>query len=75
MYMNNKVPITRLNKFFSNEDFDLNIQIGQEYLHGDLNMKLVLYRVDAESTDTDSVYAEVGKDQKVFSSRGVQCVS
>ena len=75
MYMNNKVPITRLNKIFSNEDFDLNIQIGQEYLHGDLNMKLVIYRVDDESTDTDSVYAEVGKDQKVFSSRGVQCVS
>jgi hypothetical protein len=64
--MNNKVPITRLNKFFSNEDFDLNIQIGQEYLHGDLNMKLVLYRVDTESTDTDAVYAEVGKDQIKF---------
>lgn len=64
--MSNKVPITRLNKFFSNEDFDLNIQIGQEYLHGDLNMKLVLYRVDTESTDTDAVYAEVGKDQIKF---------
>ena len=64
--MNNKVPISRLNKFFSNEDFDLNIQIGQEYLHGDLNMKLVLYRVDTESTDTDAVYAEVGKDQIKF---------
>lgn len=64
--MNNKVPITRLNKFFSNEDFDLNVQIGQEYLHGDLNMKLVLYRVDTESTDTDAVYAEVGKDQIKF---------
>ena len=64
--MNNKVPITRLNKFFSNEDFDFNVQIGQEYLHGDLNMKLVLYRVDTESTDTDSVYAEVGKDQIKF---------
>lgn len=64
--MNNKVPITRLNKFFSNEDFDFNIQLGEEYLHGDLNMKLVLYRVDRESTDTDAVYAEVGKDQIKF---------
>lgn len=61
--MSKKLPITRLSKFFSNEDFDLNVQIGQEYLHGDLNMKLVLYRVDTESTDTDEVYAEVGKDQ------------
>lgn len=64
--MNKKVPITRLNKFFSNEDFDFNVQLGEEYLHGDLNMKLVLYRVDRESTDTDAVYAEVGKDQIKF---------
>ena len=64
--MNRRLPITRLGKFFSEEDFDLNIQIGQEYLHGDINMKLVLYRVDRDGTDTDAVYAEVGKDQIKF---------
>lgn len=58
-----KLPITRLNKFFGQEDYDLNIQIGQEYLHGDLGMKLVLYRVDRSKTDGDSVYAEAGQDQ------------
>lgn len=63
---NNQLPITRLSKFFSHEDFDLNIQMGQEYLHGDLNMKLVLYQVDRERTDTDEVYAEVGKDDTKF---------
>ncbi len=61
--MNNKVPITRLSKFFSQDDFDINIQMGQEYLHGDLNMKLVLYRVDRQNTVTDDIYSEVGKDQ------------
>jgi hypothetical protein len=61
--MNNKVPITRLSKFFSQDDFNINIQMGQEYLHGDLNMKLVLYRVDRQNTVTDEIYAEVGKDQ------------
>jgi hypothetical protein len=61
--MDNKLPITRLSKFFSNEDFDLQIQIGQEYLHGDLNMKLVLFRVDRQKTDTDGVYGEVGLDE------------
>lgn len=60
--MDNKLPISRLNKFFSQDDFDLNIQIGQEYLHGDINMKLVLYRVDRQKTDTDDVYSEVGID-------------
>ena len=66
MSMSKKVPITRLSKFFSTEDFDLNIQMGEEYLNGDLNMTLVLYRVDHDSTDTDAVYAEVGKDQIKF---------
>ena len=58
-----KLPITRLTKFFGQEDFDLNLQIGQEYLHGDLGMKLVLYRVDKTRTETDDVYAEVGSDE------------
>jgi hypothetical protein len=60
--MSTKLPITRLGKFFSQDDFDINIQMGQEYLHGDLNMKLVLYRVDRQKTDTDDVYAEAGMD-------------
>lgn len=60
--MENKLPITRLSKFFSQDDFDINVQMGQEYLHGDINMKLVLYRVDREKTDQDNVYAEIGKD-------------
>lgn len=61
--MDNKLPITRLSKFFSNEDFDLQIQMGQEYLHGDLNMKLVLFRVDRQKTEKDDVYGEVGLDE------------
>ena len=64
--MSSKLPITRLNKFFSQDDFDINIQMGQEYLHGDLNMKLVLYQVDRSKTDTDDVYMEVGKDEIKF---------
>jgi hypothetical protein len=64
--MSNKLPITRLSKFLSQDDFDLNIQMGQEYLHGDINMKLVLYRVDRQKTNIDDVYGEVGKDQIKF---------
>lgn len=61
--MDNKLPITRLSKFFGQDDFDLNIKMGEEYLHGDLGMKLVLYRVDRSKTDIDDVYAEVGTDE------------
>jgi hypothetical protein len=61
--MSNKLPISRLSKFFSQEDFDFQLDVGQEYLHGDLNMKLVLYRVDRQKTDKDDVYGEVGTDE------------
>ena len=64
--MDNKLPITRISKFFSQEDFNLQVDIGQEYLHGDLNMKLVLYRVDKQKTDKDDVYGEVGLDEVKF---------
>jgi hypothetical protein len=37
--------------------------MGQEYLHGDINFKLVLYRVDRQKTTVDDVYAEVGMDE------------
>jgi hypothetical protein len=64
--MKQKIPITRISKFFSEDDFKLNQQIGQEYLHGDINMKLVLFRINTQKTDIDNVYGEVGKDQIKF---------
>ena len=51
----NKVPITRLTKFFDDIDFDLEIGFGREYMEGDLNMTIILYSVDIEKTDTDDV--------------------
>jgi hypothetical protein len=59
---NNKVPITRLGKFFGQEDFDLDINMGEEWLHGDMNFTLVLYRVDKYKTKTDDVYGETVSD-------------
>jgi len=56
------VPINRVNKFFSGEDFKLEQQLGREYLEGDLNMSIVLFRVDREATETDSIYGETVKD-------------
>jgi hypothetical protein len=61
--MENKLPISRLSKFFSENDFDLHMELGKEYLHGDVNMKIILYRVDINASDTDNIYAEAGKDQ------------
>lgn len=58
----NKVPITRLGKFFGDEDFSLDIGMSEEWLHGDMNFSLILYRVDKQKTKTDDVYGEALKD-------------
>jgi hypothetical protein len=61
--MSNKlVPITRLGKFFGGEDYSLEISMGEEWLLGDMNFTVVLYRVDREKTKTDDVYGEVLED-------------
>ena len=40
--------------------------MGQEYLHGDINMKLVLFSVDRSKNEKDDIYGEVGKDEMRF---------
>ena len=62
--MDNKrvVPITRINKFFSEEDFKLEIEMGREAIEGDGNFTLILYRVDRQLTEYDKVYGEAEKD-------------
>jgi hypothetical protein len=42
------------------------MEMGQEYLNGDINMKLVLYHVDRTKTDKDDIYGETGKDEIKF---------
>ena len=58
----NLVPITRIGKFFGAEDYNLDISMGEEWLYGDMNFTLVLYKVDRLKTKTDDVYGEVLED-------------
>jgi hypothetical protein len=60
--MEKKVPITRIGKFFGGEDFALDISMGEEWLVGDMNFKLILYRIDKYKTKNDDVYGEAVKD-------------
>lgn len=57
----NVTPITRLNKWFSEEDFNLEISMGMESL-GDGNFTIILYRVDRDMTEYDNVYGEASAD-------------
>jgi len=60
--MERQVPITRLGKFFGGEDYALDIGMGEEWLEGDMNFTLVLYKVDKKKTKTDDVYGEALED-------------
>jgi hypothetical protein len=60
--MNSSVPISRLGKFFGENDFNLEVGMGQEWLVGDMNFTCVLYRVDKNKIKTDDVYGEAVQD-------------
>src|ERR1044072_2783852 len=56
------IPITRMNKWFSQEDFSLELSMGREFNEGDGNFTIVLYRVDRVMTQSDDLYGESPKD-------------
>ena len=58
-----KIPITRISRFFGSQDFNLEQDMGMEWLHGDMHFTLVLFRVDRKKTDTDDVYGESGPEE------------
>ena len=53
-----RIPITRVNKFFSEKEFELELAYSREYLEGDLNFTIILYRVDLDLSSTDDLYGE-----------------
>ena len=59
---NRVVPITRIGKFFGAEDYNLDVNMGREWLEGDMNFTLVLYKVDRQKTNKDDVYGEALQD-------------
>lgn len=61
-----KVPIKRINKFFSGRDFDLEIQMGREAMEGDGNFTVILYRVDRENSQINDLYGEANADELNF---------
>lgn len=63
--MSNQKPtsINRVNKFFSEMDYQLEIDLGREALEGDNNIKVILYRVDRTKTQIMDRYGEADEDQ------------
>lgn len=56
-------PIKRMNKFFSGEDFDIDIEMGREALEGDNNISVFLFKVDPNNTETVDIYGEARRNK------------
>ena len=70
-----KVPINRNNLFYSQESFDFDMGIGKNYIEQDMNQSVVLFEVDLEKTNLNSVYKESDKKNLVFKiPRQISCV-
>jgi hypothetical protein len=66
MANNNKiVPINRINRFFSDEDYRLEIEMGREAIESDGNFKVILYRVNRALTISDT-YGESRKGEIAY---------
>lgn len=61
-----KNPVNRNNLFFSEEQLNFQIGLGMEYINKVLNQTVVLYEVDLDKTNVNSVYSESDFDNIVF---------
>lgn len=61
-----KNPIKRNSKFFSSEDFSLEMEFAREYMEQDANQTIILYQVDYEKTKVNDVYNEADKSNIRF---------
>lgn len=52
------IPINRNNKFFSQEDYELQIGFSREFIEEYGNFTVILYRVDRTTTSKDALYGE-----------------
>jgi hypothetical protein len=66
MSQNKKVPITRINKFYSREDFEIDIEMGREAIEGDGNFVVILYQIDRGLSEVDSLYGEATRNDLRF---------
>ena len=57
-----KVPIKRNNKFFSGDDFNLEMHFSKEYMEQDANQTIILYQVDMTQTKVNDIYNEAQKN-------------
>ncbi len=61
-----RLPINRMGKFYDYLDFGLENEMAREYLEGDINFTVILFRVDRIKSQTDDVYGESDSEEIRF---------
>lgn len=61
-----KFPISRLHRFYDEVDFGLENEMAREFVEGDLNFTVVLFKVDRIKSQTDDVYGESDANEILF---------
>lgn len=68
-------PVTRVNKFYAEEDFEYETGLLMEYIEEDLNQTVVVYEVDRTKTNVSAVYKEAKDEQIRFKTpREIPCM-
>ncbi len=58
MERKNRIPVTRLSRYYDEIDFELELDMAKEVIEEDANFTVVLYRVDMVNSNNDDVYGE-----------------
>lgn len=58
MISDKKIPINRVNRYYDEIDFQMELDMAREVIEDDMNFKIVLYRINMAETDTDDLYGE-----------------
>lgn len=53
-----RIPINRNSLFYDEESFNLEMELGKNYVEQDMGQTVILYQVDASESQVDSVYGE-----------------
>ena len=61
-----RIPITRNNLFYSENDFLFEQEVGKDYIEQDVNQRIILFQVDLEKTNLDGVYNETHAEDIIF---------
>ena len=61
-----RVPVKRNGLFYDREQYRFDMEMGREYVEGDMGMSVVLYSVDLTKTNQDDLYGETRPDSVIY---------